>query len=223
MKQWIGIGDIHNNVSHLDHFPTLEKADGVIIHGDITNRGDFSQAALMITRIASKNPRVYAQAGNMDGMAIQDYLDQKNMTIHRKGFELSEGIGIMGVGMSTPTPFQTPGEFPEDQLNEWLEETWKSISHMPHTIVVTHDPPYGTRLDITSGNHVGSRSVLSFIEKYQPDILLCGHIHESKGKDTIGRTRAVNPGDFASGGYALIQYQNDTLDIHFKQLNGSIL
>jgi len=219
IKQWIGIGDIHNNVSYLEHNTDIENADGVIVHGDITNGGNLSQAALMITKISSKNPTVYAQAGNMDGAGILDYLDNKTMLLHRKGYELSPGLGIMGVGMSTPTPFQTPGEFSDEQIGQWLEETWQTISHFPHTFVVTHDPPYGTQLDRTSGKHVGSRAVLSFIKKHQPDILLCGHIHESKGKDYIGKTRAVNPGTFGSGGYALIQYDNQMVDIHFKHLN----
>jgi len=221
MKQWIGIGDIHNDVHHLEQFPEIAQADGVIIHGDITIRGNISQAALMIARITEKNATVYAQAGNMDGLKVQEYLEKKTIPIHRKGFELCPNVGIMGVGMSSPTPFQTPGEFADEQLGEWLEETWKDIQHLPHTIVVTHDPPYGTQLDKTSRHHVGSQAVLAFIEKYQPDILLCGHIHESKGKDMIGRTKAVNPGDFSSGGYALIQYQNDSLDVHFKQLVSS--
>jgi len=219
MKQWIGIGDIHNNVSPLKHFPEIENAEGVIIHGDITNRGNLSQATAMISQILSRNKNIYAQAGNMDGMEILTYLNNNTTLLHRKGFELSPGLGIMGVGMSTPTPFQTPGEFSDEQLGQWLEETWKSISHFPHTFVVTHDPPYGTQLDRTSGKHVGSRAVLSFIKKHQPDILLCGHIHESKGKDYIGKTRAVNPGPFGSGGYALVEYDNNTVDIHFKYLN----
>jgi len=219
MKQWIGLGDIHNNISMLEHIPDIEKVDGIIIHGDITNGGVLAQAKSMISQVLSKKIPVYAQPGNMDGAGILDYLDSTTTLLHRKGYELSPGIGIMGVGMSTPTPFNTPGEFSDEQIGRWLEETWKTINHYPHTIVVTHDPPYNTHLDKTSGRHVGSRSVASFIKKYQPDILLCGHIHESKGKDYIGKTKAVNPGIFGSGGYALIQYENNSVDIHFKQLN----
>ena len=219
MKQWIGIGDIHNDVSPLEHFPEIENADGVIIHGDITNGGILSQAALMISQISSKNPNIYAQPGNMDGTGVLEYLNNKTTILHRKGYELCPGLGIMGVGMSSPTPFQTPGEFSDEQVGQWLEETWQTIRHFSKTFVVTHDPPYGTQLDRTSGKHVGSRAVLSFIKKHQPDILLCGHIHESKGKDFIGKTRAVNPGTFGLGGYALIQYDNDNLDIDFKYLN----
>ncbi|MBF0450091.1 MAG: metallophosphoesterase [Candidatus Magnetomorum sp.] len=220
MKQWIGIGDIHNNVSQMEHIPEFIHADGIIIHGDITNMGDYNTAASMISQISQKNAHIFAQAGNMDSLDIQAYLDKKTHTIHCKGIEICPGVGLMGVGLSSPTPFQTPGEVPDAQLGEWLEETWKHIQNMPHTIVVTHDPPFGTKLDtISGGGHVGSQAVLAFIEKHQPDILLCGHIHEARGTDTIGQTKAVNPGLFAEGGYALIQYDQGALDIVFKTIN----
>ena len=126
----------------------------------------------------------------------------------------------MGVGMSTPTPFQTPGEFSDEQIGIWLDEAWEQVKHLPHIMLITHDPPFGTNLDIIAGGiHVGSKSVLNFIEKHQPDILLCGHIHESRNETTIGKTKAVNPGMFSEGGYAHIQYNEDKLDINLNILN----
>jgi len=40
----------------------------------------------------------------------------------------------------------------------------------------------------------GSAAVREAIEKYQPLLGLHGHIHESRGVTTIGRTVAINPG-----------------------------
>ena len=49
-------------------------------------------------------------------------------------------------------------------------------------------------------DHVGSKSVRKFIEKYQPLIGLHGHIHESFASDKIGNTVVVNPGsEYMSG------------------------
>ncbi len=39
-KFWIGVGDIHEDISLLNEIPDLTDAAGVIISGDITNRGD---------------------------------------------------------------------------------------------------------------------------------------------------------------------------------------
>jgi Icc-related predicted phosphoesterase len=43
------------------------------------------------------------------------------------------------------------------------------------------------------------------IEKYQPELCLCGHIHESRAKDRIGRTPVINPGNLGSGGYVILR------------------
>jgi Icc-related predicted phosphoesterase len=44
----------------------------------------------------------------------------------------------------------------------------------------------------------------AFVEREQPDLVLWGHIHESRGEDEIGRTRVVNPGPAAAGHYAVV-------------------
>ena len=42
--------------------------------------------------------------------------------------------------------------------------------------------------------HAGSTAVRASIEKHQPLVGLHGHIHESKGFVTLGRTLCLNPG-----------------------------
>jgi Icc-related predicted phosphoesterase len=41
---------------------------------------------------------------------------------------------------------------------------------------------------------VGSTGVRSFIEEREPLLSLHGHVHESAGIATIGRTTCINPG-----------------------------
>jgi hypothetical protein len=89
-----------------------------------------------------------------------------------------------------------------------------------HLVLMTHNPPLNTTTDrIRSGVHVGSRSVREFIEKVQPDVCITGHIHESKGMDHIGKTVIVNPGDFVSGGYVVLEKTGDTLQVSLKQVH----
>ncbi len=72
------------------------------------------------------------------------------------------------------------------------------------TVFVLHSPPRDTRCDMIGARaHVGSRAIRSFIERRQPPLVLSGHIHESPRvsssyRDAIGRTLAVNPGQFGS-------------------------
>ncbi len=83
----------------------------------------------------------------------------------------------------------------EKRLNKLLKEN-------PNSILICHNPPYGYLDKIHSGKHVGSKIVLEAIKKYQPKLVLCGHIHEAKGKAQIGKTKIYNLG--SHGDYAII-------------------
>ena len=75
----------------------------------------------------------------------------------------------------------------------------KKLSDPQNTIYSFHCPPRNTNLDLTNHGHVGSKSILSFIKKYQPPLTLHGHIHESPSltkeyKENINKTLSINPG-----------------------------
>ena len=212
-KFWIGFGDIHEDISRVDEIPDLSAAEGVIISGDITNRGGVRKASQLLETIHRINPSIYAQIGNMDRAEITPYLDEKGWNIHATGKQLAEDIGIMGVGYSTPTPFRTPSEVPDSKLAQWLNTGYAQIKHLPKLILVAHDPPFGSKAaDLPSGENVGNRSVLEFIQRFQPDVCLTGHIHEAKSEEFIGKTKVVNPGMLCMGGYVRIRLKDNELD-----------
>jgi hypothetical protein len=212
-KFWIGVGDIHEDISLLNEIPDLTDAAGVIISGDITNRGGRRRADQLLKAVSAINSNIYAQIGNMDRAEITDYLDEKGWNIHAKGKPLAEDIGIMGVGYSTPTPFKTPSEVPDAMLGKWLSIGYEQIKHLPKLILVAHDPPFGSKTaELPSGENVGNKSVLEFIQRVQPDICLTGHIHEANTEDFIGKTKVLNPGMLCMGGYALIRLKEDKLE-----------
>ena len=101
----------------------------------------------------------------------------------------------------------------------WLKNVAEQASKFPLLILVSHTPPYDTSTDCLSfGQHVGSPAVRAFIEQYQPDVCLTGHIHESQAVDTIGKTVIVNPGALADGGYVRIQRVKDKLEIALEHI-----
>jgi Icc-related predicted phosphoesterase len=113
--------------------------------------------------------------------------------------------GLFGVSGSPFTPMHTPYEIPEDEIARRAEEGWKNVAASRWKIFIPHAPPRDTKVDrIALGKHVGSTAVRSFIEQHQPDIVVCGHIHEARGIDTIGRTQIVNCGPAGRGYYAVI-------------------
>ena len=64
-------------------------------------------------------------------------------------------------------------------------------------VLVTHAPPYKTKLDKLGRDYAGSKSFRDFIEKYNIDLHICGHLHENFGKeDKIKKCKIVNPGPF---------------------------
>jgi len=204
---WIAFGDIHGHVNRLSDIPELPGAAGVIITGDLTNRGGVTEAARVVEAVSAINPRVMAQIGNMDYEPVQVWLDESGRGIHARAVELAPGLGLMGVGWSSPTPFGTPSEAPDGQLAEWLEEAYEKARKFKHLILVSHTPPHNTTADVVGpGTHVGSQAVRAFILRVKPELCITGHIHEARGTDMLGGTLVINPGDLASGGYVLIRF-----------------
>lgn len=76
---------------------------------------------------------------------------------------------------------------PEDKLA-------KLYATVPDVDVwVTHGPPQAACDKTMHGKRVGSFALLDAITARQPQLLLCGHIHEARGEARVGaRTRVVN-------------------------------
>lgn len=218
-KIWIVIGDIHDETDNLARIPELGEADAIIVSGDLTQYGGIPQAKKVIDTIKKTGLQVYAQIGNMDKQEIDAWLTGQGYNLHCNVFELAPGIAIFGIGGSTITPFHTPSEFTEDAYSSWLAECWKKAALFPHQILVSHNPPRDTACDaISSGAHVGSTALREFIEKCQPDICVCGHIHEAKASDKIGKTLILNPGMLADGGYIVLREKNGILEGEVKSV-----
>jgi len=85
-----------------------------------------------------------------------------------------------------------------------LTEAYQQISGTRCKIVVVHQPPLGAQDRLYNGESSGSVCLRRFIEEYQPDLLLCGHIHEDRGECSVGSTRIINVGELRRGFAALI-------------------
>jgi len=79
-------------------------------------------------------------------------------------------------------------------------------------ILICHQPPYGFLDKVGKmaprhwrGKHAGSKVILDYIRRTQPQYVFCGHIHEGKGKRKIGKTEIHNLG---VGRYKVIEIQN---------------
>ncbi|WP_432738639.1 metallophosphoesterase [Maridesulfovibrio sp. FT414] len=218
-RNWIAFGDIHQSTGLPALIPGIEQADAIIVTGDLTNHSPEGAVEKVWNSIYACNPNILAQAGNMDRRNVTEFLKGRGANLNCEVRELAPGVKLMGVGYSIPTPFGTPSEVSEEEMAVLLEETYGKVGEYERLILAVHDSPYDTALDmISNGMHVGSRAVRAFIEKRQPDIVVSGHIHESRGEDSIGRSRLFNPGMAAGGGYVFISLENGELTATLKQV-----
>lgn len=207
----LAFGDIHMDPGDVANIPGIDSADHIIITGDITNYGSGLDAEVVLNRLLAINSAILAVAGNLDQPSVARYLEDIEISLHGRGI-IVDDLGIMGLGGSNYTPFNTPYEFSEQELASFLASGFAQIEDVKIFILVSHTPPVQTKTDrLVNGNHVGSKAVRTFIEEKQPLLCLTGHIHESRGQDYIGRTLVLNPGMMKDGGYIEVIYQNGDL------------
>lgn len=211
MKLFV-ITDIHSNPDRIYKYLDENPVDEIIITGDVTEFGPEDLFIDTLNKFKSY-ANVHALMGNCDPKNAPELLDESDaINIHDNSSNI-DNINIVGFGGSNPTPFDTPNEFDEEILYEQLIKYEDILSDENFTILVTHAPPYETNTDkIESGAHVGSKSVRKVIEKTQPTLNLCGHVHESIGKDKIGDTITINPGDAANGHACIIELTPEDIE-----------
>lgn len=179
--------------------------DLLVIGGDITTAGTPDDAERAVEGWRILVPRLLAVAGNMDSASIDDRLDELGVALDRRGTVFGE-VGIFGVSAAPVSGLGTPYELSEDELARRIDSAFEQVAASSLRIFCPHAPPRGTACDrLEDGRHVGSEAVRTFVEREQPDLVLCGHIHQSRGADTIGRSRIINPGPASAGHYALVE------------------
>jgi len=207
----LAISDIHGAYGKAEAIIKNEAADVVILAGDLTTVGSVKEAERAIGQLASAASRLLAIAGNMDLPQHDELFVRLGVSIAGRGVEIG-GVGFFGVSASPFTPMHTPYEIPEEEIAARLAAGYGEIRHCRRKVLIPHAPPYGTRVDIVhAGYHVGSTAVREMIETAEPDVVICGHIHEGRGEDTIGATKIVNCGSAADGYYAVIHIGEETV------------
>ncbi len=199
--------DFHGNAKAF--YKTALKAkqreiDIVIVCGDVTHFGSLHEAKNLLSLLVPTN--VLFVPGNCDPPTLSEIKMDSIESIHGKCKQVGE-FNFLGLGGSSPSPFNTPFELSENEIADILDRTSEKCRTGKHTILITHSPPKDTTVDVTStGEHVGSRSVRKFIEKTRPQLVLCGHIHEAAGLDTVNEMIIVNPGPARLEKCAIIEF-----------------
>ncbi|OYT43095.1 MAG: metallophosphoesterase [Candidatus Aenigmarchaeota archaeon ex4484_56] len=223
----IVISDIHNDVENLLTY--IDKInnfdfDVIVCPGDFTDINTpkgFTQediAKIIIEELKTLKKPILCVPGNMDTKEIVDYFEKENISIHGKG-KIIKNIGFYGYG-GAKTPFNTNIEPTEEELEKKLKNAFEYVKNTKIKIQVTHNPPYGTRVDmLQNGMHVGSKIIRNMIEKENPLVAISAHIHEAKGTDNINNTFLINSGKFSEGHFGLIEINENNNKVNGKVLN----
>jgi uncharacterized protein len=186
--------DIHGDVSALEGV-TGQPADVYIAAGDLGTFGrGLERSAEMLGPLGE---RVWLLPGNHETHEQTRALCKKFgfADFHRQVRDVKSANGVIhlaGLGYSNVTPFNTPGEYTEEEIAKALA----AFEGIKPLYLVVHFPPRGTKLDeFAPGKHAGSRALRAWVERVQPAYLFCGHIHETAGvTDRLGATKCRNVG-----------------------------
>lgn len=213
------VTDIHGDTENLEKIVDREDADAVLCAGDLSDANEFddytSQLEEVLDVFEKQGLMTKAVPGNMDPEEdCVKQLIQRRMNIHKKiaSFEEFEAVGFGGGKTPFGTPFEPEGEEIQAALTT-LYDRMKADTK----IAAIHQPPAATNLDIVDNDHVGSTEVRALIEEEDFDLVLTGHIHESRGLDRIEGTPVINPGPVMDGYYGIAEV-NEEIELEMKQL-----
>ncbi|MFC1728014.1 metallophosphoesterase [Nanoarchaeota archaeon] len=110
----------------------------------------------------------------------------KNVTYFHKKVHVIDNYAFVGYGGGgfsvTDKKFET-----------WTKKIKPKLKNKK-VVLVTHAPPYNTKVDNIMGDSCGNKSIRKFIENVKPVLSISGHLHECVGTDKINKSRLINPG-----------------------------
>jgi Icc-related predicted phosphoesterase len=174
--------------------------------------------ALAAERLEGSGVPVYVMPGNDDEFGIDPILASSAYCddVNERVVELTPWHQLVSMGWSSPTPWSTPRELPEEEFLDRLSGLMSGVRDTRKSVVMTHVPPFDSGLDtapllspelrptVSAGDvlrgPVGSRGVRTAIEKFRPVLGVHGHIHESGGQRRVGDTLCINAGSESNVG-----------------------
>jgi len=202
------VSDLHYVLKQLDWVVSVASDyELVVFAGDHLDIASFvepdAQIAVMLeylSRVAGKTS-VIACSGNHDLNARNDHGERSAPWL-----EAARGAGVFVDGsrletdrvMVTVCPWWD-GPLTSEAVDRQLAEDAPLVGDR-RWIWVYHAPPAASPTSWTGKRHYGDEELVAWIERHHPDIVLCGHVHQSPFVaggawiDRIGSTVVVNAG-----------------------------
>jgi len=182
--------DLHESRKALEKLKEKSKeAELIVCAGDISVFG--SSLKRMLAELDSFGKPIIITHGNHESEEDmrENVAKFNNISyFHREAFEIQNYVFL----------FYGGGGFSKtDKGFEHFIFMAKPKIRSKKIVLVTHAPPYQTKLDRIGESYAGNKSIRQFIETSSPLLAISGHFHENSGKDDkIGKTVVINPGPF---------------------------
>ena len=179
--------DVHENLSAFKEVEKkADKADLIICLGDLTIFETHLEQ--LMKRLGKIKKPIFMLHGNHEtAEVLKKYCGfYNNITFVHNRLKKFKDYYFLGWG---------GGGF--NQIEKKFETLAKNVNIKgKKVILLTHAPPYNTKLDIIGKTHYGNKSIIRYVKQNKNIIMhLCGHFHETWGKkDKINKTLLVNPG-----------------------------
>ena len=139
---------------------------------------------------------IYYIPGNHDYADMHSFIKLKYVTnvdyLQNSQIFKKNELNILGIGGSPNTPGEWTYEWEDTEINITNKYNYEESLL---NVLLTHTPPFGSKLDINHFNeHCGSKRISNLLTNYKFDLVLCGHIHESRGFDFINGMLCLNAG-----------------------------
>lgn len=187
----LAFSDLHRDLGQGARLVEMSaEADVVIGAGDFASVHEGLEETIgALTAI--ETPTVLVPGNNETADALRAAAEgwSAATVLHGEGATIA-GAEFFGLGAGVPV---TPWEWSFD-LDD--EEAAELLAPCPEgAILVLHSPPRGHCDASADGTSFGSAALLRAIEEKQPQLAVCGHIHESWGCESrIGATPVHNLG-----------------------------
>lgn len=202
------VADLHYTLRQYDWLTANAGLyDLVIIGGDLLDHGsalDFDVQIVVVEkylhRIRQKTP-LLVSSGNHDGDGrnpADESFAQWLLLARAEGLFVDGDSVMLGDTRVTACPWWD-GPLSRTELEKQLER--EAAHQSPRWIWCHHAPPDRAMVSWTGMKSVGDPFLRGWIERFSPDLVLSGHIHnapfyspEGSWRDRIGKTWVFNPG-----------------------------
>ena len=228
------VSDLHYALKQFDWLVAqADQFNPIVIGGDLLDLSSALDIDVQITvvekylrRIREKS-RLIVSSGNHDGDSRNAADESVALWIREAK---AEGLFVDGDGLDLPgarisiCPWWD-GPVSQGELGAWLEDEARRVKG--RWIWIHHAPPAGSPVCWTGRKFAGDEALRGWIERFQPDMVFCGHIHnspfyaEGSWVDQIGRTWVFNPGRQIGPCPACISLDLETYEAEWVSIEGT--